>query len=273
MTPEFISSQLMHGFESDAEFFPCLVSRKLDGFRAVWIPGKGFHSKTGKAWKPEVLAHIVPPETTHWLDGELYSDELDRSEIESAVAINRDLPGPNAEKVKFFIFDIIDSGMHATVRYESLNKMFTRSGVNVQNCCIVPQAFVRDELQLERICEVFRNGNAEGVMLKAPYALYRAGRRSVLFKRKFWRTADVAILDFVEGIGKMSDAVGAVKVRWNDKEFEIGTMRYDHHDRRKLWTEKDKYVGTALARMRYINLSRFGIPQNASIEGIFHKPI
>jgi DNA ligase-1 len=269
MTPLYsaeIARSLMHGLPFNGmPMLPALVSEKLNGLRCVYMPGKGFYSKTGKRWRDGVLDHIKVNSNIP-VDGELYCRDMLLQEIVENVGVNNLIAGPRAGEIKLWAFDVIDKSMPAIERYSKLQDIRTRC-TNV----IAHHHMIYELARDYKVgFEYAKRANMEGLMVKHVGCGYTRGRKGQLLKIKFFHHDEAPVVRFVEGDGKCADAVGAFVFRGPRGEFEIGTAQLSYETRRRLWAERNKpYV----ARYKYVALSHDGVPQNASVEAVWEDVI
>jgi DNA ligase-1 len=262
-----IARSLMHGLPFNGmPMLPALVSEKLNGLRCVYMPGKGFYSKTGKRWRDGVLDHIVVNSDIP-VDGELYCRDMHLQEIVENVGVNNLIAGPRAAEIKLHAFDVIDKRAPAIERYETV--------MNVRNASTNVIAHHQMIYELVRDYKIgydyAKRVGMEGLMVKTVGSRYARGRTGQLLKLKFFHHDEAPVVRFVEGEGKAEGCVGAFVFNSpRGAEFEIGTMQLSYETRRRLWAERDRpYV----ARYKYVALSTDLIPQNASVEAVWEDQL
>ena len=261
-----IARSLMHGLPfNGTPMLPALVSEKLNGLRCVYIPNKGFYSKTGKRWRDGVLDHIVINSDVP-VDGELYCRDMPLQEIVENVGVNNLIAGSRAAEIKLWAFDVIDKQASAYNRYTQVEDIAADS-VNV---IAHTQHAVGTRGSYAGWLDYFKRTNAEGLMVKHVGGLYTRGRRGQLLKIKFFHHDEAPVVRFVEGEGKAEGCVGAFVFRGPRGEFEIGTMQLSYETRRRLWENRSR---SYTARYKYVALSTDGVPQNASVEAIWEDVI
>lgn len=209
------------------------VSEKLDGFRAVW-DGKKFWSRSGKPFHAHSSFTAIFPRDV-MLDGELY---IGREKFENHGVIRKKNPEAyeweNAG-VKFHVFDIITDGSFQK-RYELL-ECFR----GIPNMVIVEHGKIRKGVVYwkgERykvygpsgtaldggLMTKMKRIHAEGLMLRHPDSFYEFGKRSKrLLKLKQQHDAEAIVFGYEPGKGKHEGRLGALWVRWQNKEFMVGT--------------------------------------------------
>lgn len=261
-----IARSLMHGLPfNGTPMLPALVSEKLNGLRCVYMPGKGFYSKTGKRWRDDVLKHIVVNSDVP-VDGELYCRDMPLQEIVENVGVNNLIAGNRAKEIKLWAFDVIDRRATSTIRQGALGIIAHES----KNVIGHTQFLVETRDEYNDIHDLYKLNGSEGLMVKHVGGLYTRGRHGQLLKIKFFHHDEAPVVRFVEGEGKAEGCVGAIVFRGPRGEFEIGTMQLSYETRRRLWENRDK---SYVARYKYVALSTDGVPQNASVEAIWEDVI
>lgn len=252
----------MHGLPFNGmPMLPALVSEKLNGLRCVYIPGKGFYSKTGKRWRDGVLDHVVVNSDIP-VDGELYCRDMPLQEIVENVGVNNLTPGPRAKEIKLHGFDVVERKVAACERMETL-RVIARGSTNL---IAHTQWLIETRADFTTLLEQFKVRACEGIMVKHVGSRYVSGRRGQLLKIKFFHHDEAPVVRFVEGEGKAAGCVGAFVFRGPRGEFEIGTAQLSYETRRRLWENRNMaYV----ARYKYVALSIDGVPQNASVEAVW----
>lgn len=261
-----IARSLMHGLPFNGmPMLPALVSEKLNGLRCVYIPGKGFYSKTGKRWRDGVLDHIVVNSDIP-VDGELYCRDMPLQTIVENVGVNNLIAGQRAREIKLWAFDLAERKKPAHERHLDLQR-------RVRECSNVvahTQFLVQTRGNFVEYVNSYRAIGSEGLMVKHVGGLYARGRRGQLLKIKFFHHDEAPVVRFVEGEGKAEGCVGAFVFKGPRSEFEIGTMQLSYETRRRLWENRCRpYV----ARYKYVALSTDAIPQNASVEAVWEEEL
>jgi DNA ligase-1 len=85
----------------------------------------------------------------------------------------------------------------------------------------------------------------EGVMVKNPDAGYTFGRSYDVMKLKAFHDVDLVIVALVEGTGKHEGRMGAVAVRHNGLDVQVGSGFTDEL-RKAMWSEPASYVGRTI---------------------------
>jgi ATP-dependent DNA ligase len=243
-------------------FRSCISMPKLNGLRAMYVPGRGFFTRDGILWPDATLAHIKYAGNL-WLDGELYCHGMTLQEITSAVGITRLGPGLDAERVQFHVFDTIAEGT-ALARRDMLMQTSFSSFSN-----IVPLfgTLCYSRVLLDECYANYVAAGYEGQMVKAAHGHYvgqGAGKRPTinLQKRKDFRDDEFRCVGVtISDEARIKGLVGALRfVTKNGTPFNCGTGFTDA-DRRE-WLANSPVGKTAT--LRYLYLSEDGIPQNNS---------
>lgn len=256
----------------DASKFGHVVSMpKLNGLRCMYIPGRGFFSRDGKRWNDAVLAHIVLPTTDYILDGELYCHGMSLQKINAAVGVNRIEAGQDAERIKFFAFDLVEPKYNALTRMLLLEKIINDHREEIEMVTMVEWSICKTRIELDECYEEYLRQQFEGQMLKSVFGSYLpqgAKERSTmnLQKRKAFLDAEFPCIDrVISQEGKCAGKLGAlVFVTQKGVRFEVGTGFTDE--------EREEYIQPNYdfrkkATIKYLNLTDDGRPFNASFVG------
>ena len=267
-----IAASFMRAAVYDASKFGHVVSMpKLNGLRCMYIPGRGFFSRDGKRWNDAVLAHIIPPTTDYILDGELYCHGMSLQKINAAVGVNRIEAGPDAERIKFFAFDLVEPKFNALTRMLLLEKIVNDHREEIEMVTMIEWEICKTRIELDDCYKAYVDQNYEGQMLKSVFGSYMpqgTKERSTmnLQKRKAFLDAEFFCVDrVVSDEGKCKGKLGALKfVTSKGVSFEVGTGFTDE--------EREEYIQPNYdfrkkATIKYLNLTDDGRPFNASFVG------
>jgi len=215
--------------------YPYIASPKLDGIRATYIENK-FYTRTGK----EIIGvdHIIKDLSkiiVHApLDGELLIPNIPFQVSLGKIRSND--PTPSA---KFYAFDMIDTHVKFTERYEELCK-FKGFSEYIE---ILDHHIVNSRQEIMKLFDENLNLGLEGLVLKNPNHFYKRTRSTDWMKLKNELSEDLPIIGFEEGRNKYENKLGALIVRRNNGvEVNVGTGLSDH-DREEIWNNKEKYLG------------------------------
>jgi DNA ligase-1 len=259
------------GIYDPSKFGHVVSMPKLNGLRCMYIPGSGFYSRDGKRWNDAVLAHIVPPTTDYILDGELYCHSMSLQKINAAVGVNRIEAGQDAERIKFFAFDLVEPKYNALTRMLLLEKIINDHREEIEMVTMVDWSICKTRIELDDCYKAYVDQNYEGQMLKSVFGSYMPQgekERSTmnLQKRKAFLDAEfLCIGRVVSDEGKCKGKLGALEfITSKGVSFEVGTGFTDE--------EREEYIQPSYdfrkkATIKYLNLTDDGRPFNASFVG------
>lgn len=268
---ESIAASFMRAAVYDSAKFGHVISMpKLNGLRCMYLPSQGFYSRDGKRWNDAVLAHITPPKTDYIIDGELYCHGMSLQSINSAVGVNRIYSGPNANKITFNAFDIVEPKFNAMTRMLLLDKILREDRDSV-GMYLIDWEICKSRIDLDKAYESYLDKNYEGQMLKSVFGSYMPQgekERSTmnLQKRKAFLDAEFECIGRVmSDEGKCKGKMGALKfITDRGVSFEVGTGFTDE--------EREEFIAPNYhfqkkATIKYLNLTDDGRPFNASFIG------
>jgi DNA ligase-1 len=269
--PQIAASFMRAGIYDASKFGHVVSMPKLNGLRCMYIPGQGFYSRDGKRWNDAVLAHIIPPTTDYILDGELYCHGMSLQKINAAVGVNRIEAGPDAERIKFFAFDLVEPKFNALTRMLLLEKIVNDHREEIEMLTMIEWEICKTRIELDDCYKAYVDQNYEGQMLKSVFGSYMpqgTKERSTmnLQKRKAFLDAEFFCVDrVVSDEGKCKGKLGALKfVTSKGVSFEVGTGFTD--EEREEYIQPD-YDFRKKATIKYLNLTDDGRPFNASFVG------
>ena len=257
------SPMLAHEYQKRGKGFPfpCYTQPKLDGTRAVGMPGKGLFSRLRKSFPH--MEHILyelamlPADLT--LDGELYTNELTFQEIVGLVKKETLKEGDATKqlKIKYHVYDIIETTQPYEERMLHLTTLLTTH--RFQYICLVPTQRCGSEVEMKSQHNVFVSEGYEGIMLRSSHGLYKHSRSTDLLKYKEFFDAEYEVVGFKEGEGQEKGCV-----LWMCKTEEGKTFhcrpRGTREDRMELFQNGGDYVGKMLT-VRYQELTDDGLPR------------
>ena len=270
-----------HKYKPGKMSFPCYVQPKLNGIRAIWVPGKGLNTYEQKTWDPNVLPHIHDAlekiETP--LAGELYCHGLSLQQINARVAVNRVSPHNDVAKVSFNVFDAPSPKPF----HERWEVMQTLTSVLDYCVSIVKTVFVSTPIQADMAYRLFKTQKYEGMIyrqLDAPYGYLRGqhpdeslwcgnkeNRWNYILKRKDWLDMICTIKELKEGKGQFEGNLGSFIMETPDgKEVDAGSG-LTVQQRTAFWECPELVLGTRV-RINYEMLSDTGVPLKPTIEEV-----
>jgi DNA ligase-1 len=265
------ASFMRAGIYDPAKFGHVVSMPKLNGLRCMYIPGQGFFSRDGKRWNDAVLAHIIPPTTDYIIDGELYCHGMSLQKINSAVGVNRIEPGEDAERIKFFAFDLVEPKFNALTRMLLLEKIINDHREEIEMLPMIEWEICKTRIELDDCYNDYISRNYEGQMLKSVFGSYmpqgtKERTTMNLQKRKAFLDGEFECIGrVISQEGKCAGKLGALKFITNrGVSFEVGTGFTDE--------EREEYVTPNYhfqrkATIKYLNLTDDGRPFNASFVG------
>lgn len=243
--------------------YPCDVSMKLDGVRAIADIGSEFKvtltSRGGKNYP--VAAHIdsqlallssntgIPR-----FDGELYIHGLALQSIISCVKKWNE----NTSDLCYFIFDI----PHKDMKWEDRNLVLLNILEHVKenkawypNIHIVRNFYVENEEVARQYMDDFINKGFEGMMLRNHKGVYEFNHRSAdLQKWKDFKDCEAFVRKVIPD--KLSEGVLEVELP-NGTSFKC-KMKGSHEER--LFEVQEKHIGKWIT-VKYQDLTEDGVPQ------------
>ena len=241
--------------------YPVLASPKLDGIRCLIIDGKA----VSRNLKPIPNHHIRTLLEKHLagisLDGELISGPT--FQLSTSAVMGRD----GAPDFTYNVFDMTDSTESFKARLLRLHKI-TLTSTHPKWLKTVEQMAIKNETQLLKYETLCLRGGYEGVMVRSFDGRYKQGRSTlkegILLKLKRFTDAEAEVIGYEEQMHNGNEAttnelgrtarsshktnmtglntLGALRVRFNGIEFNIGTG-FDAATRSALWANKKALIG------------------------------
>ena len=240
--------------------FPCFVQPKLDGTRAVGMPGKGLFSRLRKTFPhmEHILAEMAQLPAELILDGELYTSELTFQEIVGLVKKETLKPGDADKqlKIKYHVYDLMN-GRPFQERYAELERLFQSR--RFQHLVLVPTMACASEVQMKEQHATFVTDGFEGIMLRCPTGAYKHSRSADLLKYKEFFDAEYEVVGFKEGEGQEKGCVLWTCKTEDGKTFHC-RPRGTREDRVELFHHGLEYVGKKLT-VRFQELTDEGLPR------------
>ena len=207
--------------------FPCLVSKKLDGCRALAFKKNGKVTLVSRGNKQYTVKHIQDQLTNimqdgEIFDGELYIEGLPLQDIMSAVKKSN----VNSHKIDYLVFDIVSADTFK-VRYDNL---VNKAGLFTSNIKIVEHFKITNEDGLLAYHNSFIEAGYEGIMARNLHGRYESGKRSNnLLKYKVFQDEEMQIVGVTED--KNNNAVLLVWDNVSNSEIPVcyGTFEQRKH--------------------------------------------
>ncbi len=255
--------------------WPKIIQPKLDGICCLAVNGVAM-SRTMKPIPNKFIQKFFEEKQLHGLHGELMIAG-DFNDVQSGVMRIEGEPD-----FYYVVYDIWNSIDCYDIRFETLSSFLPEDYGRVK---LIQQKEVNNPEECITALEGFIAEGYEGAMLRDPYSCYKQGRHTLksqaLMKLKNFYDDEAVVIGFEEkmhntnakelderGYSKRSsknegmvpaDTLGALIVKWNDKEFKIGTG-YNDEQRKGIWLNRDKLLGK-LVTYKYQELSKYGVPR------------
>lgn len=261
--------------------YPCIAQYKLDGFRAIYIPGKGFIGRSGKPISNVNLEdHINIPDIAigdkpQVFDGELYSHDIHFNEISSILRSDKEIP----DSLKYVIYSMIsredwdkrksNTPYHAQLKRIGIGiKIYGNNNIQGINSFIINNPYELEELYNKAL-----NLGYEGLMVKDPNASYQFKRvtlkSKIMAKIKPEDFADGKIINWFKGAdgSKLENKFGGFIIELeNGKEVRVGGG-FDDKEREKYGVKTDGYIGSWI-RISYLEKTPAGSLRGPVFQGI-----
>jgi DNA ligase-1 len=234
-------------YRDDINVTDWVMSEKLDGVRAYW-DGKQLISRSGRVLNPpRSFTQGFPPFA---LDGEIWSR---RGEFEHIVSIiNTKESQENWDELSYNIFEVPHQKGGLLQRLDVLEKYLYAHVA--EKLHILKQTKIKDEHQVKSFFEQVIARGGEGIVLRDPDEPYYTGRTSSALKYKPFTDAECKIIAVIEGKGKFSGQLGAVKCDYKGKIIKIGSG-FTSEQRKNSFL-----IGTVIS-FKYYGLTHLGNPK------------
>jgi DNA ligase-1 len=224
---------------------------KLNGVRAMWVPGVGFVSRDGIPYEPGVLPHLEAElaNVPIFVDGEFYVHGFSLQRINSLAGVGRVKPHPDHKLLEFHAFDQPFSSKDARTRMNVLDAVLAPLGA----VKVVPHRTVKCSRDADHVFTAFTALNYEGAMYKHSGA-YRMGRSHKLLKRKAWNDEDFKVVELLVGEeGKYSNTLGALICETADgRRFKVGSFTFDDAERDYIWHNYLRGTRPTTAKVKFL---------------------
>ncbi|WP_432823406.1 DNA ligase [Trichloromonas sp.] len=203
--------------DGEADVAGWWMSEKLDGVRGYW-DGQRLWSKNGQLFQPPVAFVAGLPGFP--LEGELWGG---RGTFEqTASVVQRAQPHDGWRQLQFAIFDVPAAGGPFSERIALAQEWFAAHPSDF--AFVIPQLPVAGRAQLQQELQRIEALGGEGLIVRNPQALYRAGRSPEILKVKGFDDAEAVVVGHVPGRGANLGRLGSLLVELADgTRFKIGT--------------------------------------------------
>jgi len=254
LVPEFEVS-LAHPYDAKRtkSWSGVLVEPKLDGIRCIAMVRNGNVMMLGRSGKEiDNFRSTIGRELLTLPDG-CYDGELVGSNFQSLMEQAYRKEAARTDNVQFHLFDYLtlqewDERQHVqtTSSRRSVLELTFGERSSLEFLRLVPQLRMSaEDSDIRSAHDEFVADGFEGVMVKNPDAGYTFGRSYDVMKLKAFHDVDLVIVALVEGTGKHEGRMGAVAVRHNGLDVQVGSGFTDEL-RKAMWSEPASYVGRTI---------------------------
>lgn len=233
--------------------YPCFVSPKLDGMRALKDQDM-IVSRKNKAIT--TMSHIESELLTYSdiFDGELYAEG--ESFQRNMELIKKYRPG-ESEQVKYHVYDMVLPDLSFRGRYTLLKSILETE--KPKNIVLVPAYRINSKEELLEYHTKFLSEGYEGTMIRHDSTGYEINKRSYsLLKFKDFIDLACEIVD-VKPSEKRPDQGSFICQLENGTRFGCG-MRFSHDERKNIIQNPSEYIGQ-IAEIRFFEYSDEGVPR------------
>ena len=251
--------------------FPCVVSPKLDGIRAVNL-GEGLVSRNMKPIKNKFTQQLFGGSEFKFFDGELIVGDPTAKDC-YGVTNSGVMSVEGQPKVTYYVFDHFEHpNAEFHVRFDFL--LERTHEMNIPELIkVVPHQLVESMDDLLAVETTYLQQGYEGLMIRSRTGRYKFGRSTakegILLKLKRFVDNDAVIIGFEELLSNQNEAgtdalgrtersshkdgmvqmdtLGALQVKDTETGilFNIGTG-FTAEMRKDIWMNRDKYMGQML---------------------------
>lgn len=249
---------------------PCLVSAKLDGWRA-WPLGNELFSRSFKTIPNRNLQMMfrgIFGQIANW-DGELIAGDPGTSDAYNRTDKILKAHYADASTIRYYVFD------NFTKPDDPFWKRLESIGDLPPLVIKLDQVVCRTHEEILEQEQKALDGGFEGLCIRSPTGRYKYGRSTFneqyLLKLKRFLDAEATVVGFNEAMHNGNEAtknslgltersshlanqipmgvLGSLTVEMGGVQFRVGTG-FDQADRREIWNNRDKYLGK-LVRIKY----------------------
>jgi DNA ligase-1 len=248
--------------------FPIGVQAKLDGIRALSKDGE-FWSRTGHNLiiSPDHLKHIrqdltslnqvLPPGTI--LDGELYSPDLKFEDLVSTIRSSTIIDVNKHQKIRYYIFDIVDMNTSFDKRYQRLLDAYSMLGYTSTYYHILSTWLAYSHDEIMDYYHQLTNMGYEGLILRKLDKEYKPRRCNNLLKVKGFIDEEGIIVGVVEASGNES---GLADLVIQDRYGNIFNVRPSgSFEQRRMWLSHPEMIVGKIYTFRYFQRTSSGAPR------------
>lgn len=232
-------TKVAHRIPDDQELH---CSYKIDGARALWIPGFGLQSRKGTKYSvPHIEEALNNCELI--LDGELYITGQPLNRVLSAVKKTNEL----TKSLVFHVFDTVSKD-----DFDRRYQKYTQAVKNINHPHIkAVEQVLRKKSELKETHDYYVKQGWEGLMVRLNDYPYEHRRSPSLFKIKDFQESEFLVTDVeVDKEGNGVLVCGSFKAR----------MRGEDAIRKHQAVHPEEYIGR-MVTVRYFSITEYGQPQ------------
>ena len=251
--------------------YPCLVQKKLDGFRCLANKNNNEVYLYSKNMKKFLFLNHIKNEINIinnlnqniYLDGELYNKKLSLSEISSIVMLKKydKINLKKMNKIYFFIFDMFDlknMELKFDERFSILKNIFKNNKFKYLKLVNTIQA--NNLSKIEFLNNKFIQQGFEGIIVRNKNGLYKLNSKSYdVLRTKEFKKDYFQIIDAKSGTGTQQNAVIWIcKCKNLNKTFSvipIGTISNRINIYKKYLNDKNKFLNK-IALIKYLDFDK-----------------
>lgn len=235
------------------------ITEKIDGSRIIAIKDKGrveFYTRAGQRYEglvdlEEEMNRLMPDDTC--LDGEITI--LNNKGVPSKEAYKRAMKitrsdGPKTG-LKMLVFDCMTAAEFKaqSCKYDYLTRRADAdllfSAGKFKFFELLPILYVgKDTSKITELLDQMVDQGSEGIMVNLCDAKYEFKRTNGLLKCKKFSDADLQIIGFEEGTGRLTGTLGAVLVRYKDGNVVKVGSGFSDEMRAEIWADTSKFLNT-----------------------------
>lgn len=180
------------------------ASPKLDGIRCIFIDNDLYTRSGHKIFGlDKILVQckaIVSKFNLDFIDGELYSDQLQFQEIQGIVTSSKNMDASNKDKIYFNVFAVGNKLLKDTSSMCKVINLIQQSKLNLSNLFFVKYEIIENNPDvINEYCDRYMQRGYEGVMLRDVNNYYDWKRSNALLKHKQFIEHDFEIVGTFPG--------------------------------------------------------------------------
>ena len=217
--------------------FPCLLSPKLDGIRAVFHKGELYTRNKNVVRGVDHIKKALEGTGIESLDGELMVPGIPFQTSSGLIRSYNDTPD-----AVYYVFDIPQYEALQLGRTLYLQSLFGPV-IASNHIQLVPHITADNMDDVSDAYALYRRLGYEGVMVKNAAGLYTDTRSAAWQKIKASETHDCKVIGFFEGQGRLTGTLGGLIVDFNEVPVRVGGG-FSDFDRDMIWNDQCTYLGS-----------------------------